>query len=154
MARNRHPSAKAIQQQIEAGIEADRERQELLRFKRLPGNHGAPLRSEAEKRFRALAIERGCEVFRSGWPDFAMTVDGKLQLVEVKAKSDRLRASQVALFSAFEANGIEVYVWWETKPDYLIPWRRFQRMTDKARSGSSMGRTGTAAPKVVSLVRK
>jgi hypothetical protein len=114
-------------EQIDAAIQSGRERAKRPRLN--PGNHDAPLVSLAENKFRALATDLGWEVHRSGWPDFFLTRGGELLLVEVKGAKDRLRPSQVSLFTAFESHGIHVKIWWSARPESLIPWRDFLRIT-------------------------
>lgn len=147
MRRNRRPESKPVLDRIDAAVAADRARAARPRCN--PGNHSAPLVSAAEQAFRERAVSLGWEAHRSGWPDFFLTRGDDLKLVEVKGSKDRLRPAQLALFAAFEAHGITVLVWWERKPDMLIPWRSFLFLTSRARVGSSLGALGAKRPRAI-----
>ena len=57
-------------------------------------------------------IEKGWEVTKLGWPDFACFRDGKLILIEVKAsRSRRLKYHQLRLMKALAAFGVPCYRW-------------------------------------------
>lgn len=85
--------------------------------------------SRAESKFRERATKRGWNVHRSGWPDFIVQRSGEVHLVEVKGKDDRLRPSQRRAFAALELLGIQVKIWWELRPEGLLPWRAFDKLT-------------------------
>jgi hypothetical protein len=105
--------------------------------------------NKAEDKFRKLISQRGCEVHRAGWPDFLLTTaSGKAFCVEVKADADRLSAAQIRCFTALEAAGIYVRVWWERRPDSLLEWRKFLRLTTNMRNrsgGCEVGRERLSA---------
>ncbi len=93
--------------------------------------------NEAEERFRRLMLERGAKVLRSGWPDFlVITAAGSALAVEVKSDGDRMRPAQVRTFEALEAAGLEIRVWWARRPESLMRWREFLRITTDGRNRS------------------
>lgn len=88
--------------------------------------HGFAHGAGAESKFKQLALEKGWKVHRSGWPDFLIVADGKAQFVEVKSATDSVSDNQAELYAALSSAGVEVFIWWESSPQVLIPWRRFE----------------------------
>lgn len=86
----------------------------------------------ADQVFKTLAREKGWRAVKAGWPDFLLIQDGKPVFVEVKSFDDRLHSNQLAMFAALEAVGIVVRIWWQSEPDTLIPWRKFDERTGAA----------------------
>lgn len=84
--------------------------------------------SSAEARFKGAATAKGWKVHRSGWPDFFLTGNGRPRFVEVKSATDKISDNQAEMFEALSLTGVEVFVWWESRPTKLIPWRRFLAM--------------------------
>jgi len=65
-------------------------------------------------------------MWRSGWPDFLVKHPTLGFIgVEVKSWSDKIRATQAAMFADLEEAGIKVFVWHPSTPERLIPWRKF-----------------------------
>ncbi len=67
------------------------------------------------------------DVWRHGWPDFAVRdrVTGAIYAVEVKHGGDVVSEGQAAMFSLLEEAGVPVFVWHTARPNKLVPWRRF-----------------------------
>lgn len=88
------------------------------------------------------------KAYRAGWPDFLVQEDGKTYGVEVKCGIDDIRDSQRVMFDALERCGIPVYIWHDSAPDKLTPWRSFRKhgerlgrpeyRTDRAPSGATV----------------
>jgi len=54
-----------------------------------------------------------------------MLEEEKSYAVEVKTTQDLVRKNQEEMFEALEKIGIPVYIWCPSKPDRLIPWRKW-----------------------------
>ncbi len=77
-----------------------------------------------------ITHERPVQVYRNGWPDFAIqdTKTGKVEFVEVKwTKGDRLSGAQQRMAELLTRMGISVFVWTPSEPTRLVPWRVFNR---------------------------
>ena len=82
--------------------------------------------NHAEEKFLRVALSKGDELLRSGWPDFMLLRDGKFMGVEVKRGSDRVSPSQAKMFAALERIGLAVFVWNPAMPDMLTKWRAYR----------------------------
>jgi hypothetical protein len=92
--------------------------------------------NSSEAAFALMADRRGWTVCRSGWPDFLVVKDDKRFFVEVKSTKDGLTSSQRTMFDALEKLGIEVTVWWEARPETLLPWRKFQKFYSRTKAAA------------------
>ena len=79
---------------------------------RKPGNkpEGRPCNASEQEAWDKL-IQRGWFVTRRGWPDFACFKDGKLVLIEVKHKHDKLKYMQLRVMRTLAQYGIPCYRW-------------------------------------------
>ena len=67
-----------------------------------------------EEKARQLALDKGYEVFRGGWPDFLLwnAKEGRAVFLEVKAKNDKLSRGQVRMHAMLKKLGLNVQVYW------------------------------------------
>lgn len=79
--------------------------------------------TSAESLFAEKAEERGWLVYRSGWPDFLCkdVRDDRHIAVEVKGPTDKLRDSQLQMFTQLDALGINVKIF-RPGHDKLYDW--------------------------------
>lgn len=77
-----------------------------------------------EQAFIAAAQSHGCEVHRSGWPDFVLRTPTGLKAVEVKPEGGTLKRSQIQCFKLLEEAGLEVWIW---TPGSFARWNEYLR---------------------------
>lgn len=96
--------------------------------------------TQAEAAFSDYAEAKGYAVYRAGWPDFLCRnpASKRVFLVEVKSDTDRLRDSQIAVFSGLEEAGVNVRIW-RPGMDQPVPWRTFLTSTERQVAGMETG---------------
>jgi hypothetical protein len=83
----------------------------------------------AERAFMEKALGKGAQIYRHGWPDFLIALDGGAKFVEVKRDGDTISARQQRAFEALEKHtGLHVWIWDLKKPEKLTPWRKYEFM--------------------------
>jgi len=70
------------------------------------------IKNKAERECYESLRSDGWFVLKKGWPDFCCIKDGKLIVVEVKAKrGHRLKKCQYLVMDALTKQGVECYYW-------------------------------------------
>ena len=80
-------------------------RSELPLLKLLQSNN------KAEKEFAQKAMEKGWNVYKTGWPDYLIIKGNRIAFVEVKDKRDPIRQNQKRILNALVNHGFNCYIW-------------------------------------------